>query len=194
MAALAVGTAVGVSAGIAAERAGKVEEALAALTELLGPAVSSARALVAGGLPGLSAVEGAAVVAASKVAAPAAAAAEAVQRSGGSRKGAYVVALLALGAGVAVNRVGVKGVKRAWRQARGRAAPPRRAAARNGRSLTSPGSATAGAGRRAGASRRAGGRGTRRRRGAAAGRGQRQADWCVRWRRSGPAPPNRNCL
>ena len=126
MAAMAVG-AVGVGAGIAAERAGMVEQALAALTELMGPAVSSARALAAGGLPGLSAVEGAAVVAAAKAAGPAAAAADAVQRSGSSRKGAYVVALLAVGAGVAVNRVGVKGVKRALRQARAAAAARPRA-------------------------------------------------------------------
>ena len=106
-------------AGVMAERNGYVAQALAALSDMLpAESVSSARALVAGGLPGMAAVEGAAVVAGAKAAAPLVAAAQATSSSTGSRKTAVVVALLALGAGVTVHRVGVKGVKRAWRQAR----------------------------------------------------------------------------
>lgn len=186
MAAVLGSAAVGMGAGVMAERSGYVAQALAALSEVLPAGVAEslgpARALVAGGLPGLAAVEGAAVVAGAKAAAPLAAAAGAVQASSstGSRKTVVVVALLALGAGVTVHRVGVKGVKRAWRQARparGRDTPARGAADWRAQ-LTTP-LHCAGCGRRHRAGRCAGGCCSRGHQEPAAGRGERQADGCV---------------
>ena len=126
MAAILSSAAVGLGAGVVAERSGYIEQALAALSDVLpanvveslAPAASSARALVAGGLPGIAAVEGAAVVAVAKAAPLAAAAGAASASTSGRRKTGVVGALLALGAGATVHRVGVKGVQRAWRQAR----------------------------------------------------------------------------
>jgi hypothetical protein len=180
MAAVLGSAAVGMGAGVMAERNGYIAQALAALSEVL-PA-------------GVAAVEGAAAVAGKAAAAPLAVAAtplvSAAQATSGtgSRKTVVVVALLALGAGAVTHRVGVKGVKRAWRQAR--AACTRRRASDACRALTDI-PHCAGCGRRHRSGRSPDGRLSRRHQEPAACRGQRQVRGCA-VRDLPAAPPNRN--
>jgi hypothetical protein len=110
--------------GVALERGGYVEAGAAALQAAAPEAYSAAASSLSALLPTLNAVDSATTAAASSpVAAAAASSAEQLgakaASAGGRRSGAtLLLALVAVGAGVAVHKYGVKGVQRALRQAR----------------------------------------------------------------------------